>query len=82
METKNKIILIVYGVLCGLFILIVPWQLTYGSGYRRYLGYSFIAQPPRSGATIRVEDIIVHLVIITIIAIVAYFLAKKFIKQK
>ena len=76
MELKNKIILIAYSVLCGMFILIVPWW----HPYKGDIGYSFIVQPPMPTATIRVEGIIENLIIITIIAAIAFFLAKKFVK--
>jgi hypothetical protein len=76
METKNKAILVAYCVMCGLFILIVPWW----HPYRGDVGYSFITQPPVPTAYIVISGVIENLIVVSIIAAVVYFLAKKLIK--
>lgn len=74
METKNKIILIAYCVLCSLFILIVPWR----HPSRGDVGYSFITTPPLPHSTIDIASIVISLILISIITAIVHYVAKRF----
>ena len=74
METKTKIILGIWGAFYCFFILFGSWHDRY-----QVIDHSFVLQPPWTATTIMMDSLIMNLAVITILALIAYLAARKFI---